>query len=281
MPVVCSVDDALISPIRSVMRRTWATTSSMVAPASPTSVEPASTLLTLSPIRPLISRAACAERCARLRTSEATTAKPRPCSPARAASTAALSARMLVWNAMPSITPMMSAIFLLDALISLIVATTRCTTWPPLPATSAAAAASWPAARELSALCWTVVVICCIEAAVSCNALACCSVRLDRSWLPDAICDDAVAMPSADWRTWLTIVTRLPFIRLNAASSWPVSSLRSTTMWELRSPAATASASTTQRSSGRVTADASIQPMASAISTAAPHTAASIVRSLA
>jgi len=39
----------------------------------------------------------------------ATTAKPRPCSPARAASTAALSARMLVWKAMPSITPMMSA----------------------------------------------------------------------------------------------------------------------------------------------------------------------------
>ena len=60
----------------------------------------------------LISLAASALRCARLRTSAATTAKPRPCSPARAASTAAFSARMLVWNAMPSMTPMMSAIFL-------------------------------------------------------------------------------------------------------------------------------------------------------------------------
>src|SRR5436305_6633032 len=49
-----------------------------------------------------MSLAACEERCARLRTSEATTAKPRPCSPARAASTAALSASRLVWNAISS-----------------------------------------------------------------------------------------------------------------------------------------------------------------------------------
>ena len=49
-------------------------------------------------------------RWARLRTSVATTAKPRPCSPARAASTAALSARILVWKAMPSMTLMMSEI---------------------------------------------------------------------------------------------------------------------------------------------------------------------------
>ena len=54
-------------------------------------------------------------RCARLRTSLATTAKPRPCSPARAASTAALSARILVWKAMPSMTAMMSTIFAAEA----------------------------------------------------------------------------------------------------------------------------------------------------------------------
>jgi hypothetical protein len=34
---------------------------------------------------------------------------PRPCSPARAASTAAFKARMLAWKAMPSMTEMMSA----------------------------------------------------------------------------------------------------------------------------------------------------------------------------
>ena len=42
-----------------------------------------------------MSLAACDERCASVRTSDATTAKPRPASPARAASTAALSAKQI------------------------------------------------------------------------------------------------------------------------------------------------------------------------------------------
>ncbi|MCY1555306.1 hypothetical protein D9M68_919560 [compost metagenome] len=108
----------------SVTRFTLPTISSIVRPASATCLLPSSTFSTESPMRVLISLAAAAERWARLRTSEATTAKPRPCSPARAASTAAFSARMFVWNAMPSITPMMSTIFLDDALIEPIVSTT-------------------------------------------------------------------------------------------------------------------------------------------------------------
>ena len=61
-------------------------------------------------IRSFPSLAASAERCASARTSDATTAKPLPASPARAASTPALSASKLVWNAMPSITEMISEI---------------------------------------------------------------------------------------------------------------------------------------------------------------------------
>jgi hypothetical protein len=68
------------------------TISASVSPADWICLEPAPTRPTLSSISSLISYAALALRCARVLTSEATTAKPRPCSPARAASTAALSA---------------------------------------------------------------------------------------------------------------------------------------------------------------------------------------------
>ena len=50
-----------------------------------------------------ISTVDCAVRSARLRTSSATTAKPRPCSPARAASMAAFNANKLVWSAISRI----------------------------------------------------------------------------------------------------------------------------------------------------------------------------------
>ena len=91
-------------------------------------------------IRSLMSLAACDERCARLRTSDATTAKPRPASPARAASTAALSASRLVWRAISSITPMMSEILREDSSILAMAPTALATTWPPRSATSRACA---------------------------------------------------------------------------------------------------------------------------------------------
>ncbi len=126
----------------SVTRCTDETMSAMVRPAWSTSCEPSVTRCTESPIRSLISLAAADERCASVRTSLATTAKPRPCSPARAASTAAFRARILVWNAMPSMTLMMSAIFFDEAWIPAMVSTTLPTTSPPCDATLAAPMAS-------------------------------------------------------------------------------------------------------------------------------------------
>lgn len=102
---------AAISSIISVTRLTASTISFMVLPAAITSSDPCSIRLTDAPIKPSISFAACALRLARVRTSLATTAKPRPCSPARAASTAAFSARMLVWKAILLMTAVISEIF--------------------------------------------------------------------------------------------------------------------------------------------------------------------------
>ena len=206
----------------SVTRRTLTTTSSMVAPACSTSLLPLSTWLTESLISSLISLAAAADRCARLRTSVATTAKPRPCSPARAASTAAFNARMLVWNAMPSITAMMSTILRDDWLIEPMVCTTCDTTAPPFCATADALSASSLASLALAEFCFTVLVSSSIEAAVSSSDAACCSVRADRSTLPAAICCDAVAMVSVPVRTCCTSPARLSRIDFMANSrlSW-------------------------------------------------------------
>src|SRR3989344_5642794 len=184
MPSLCSAAAVLISPMMPFTRCTPCTISFMVSPALATSWVPESTFSTLDWISALISLAASALRCARLRTSAATTAKPRPCSPARAASTAAFSARMLVWNAMPSITPMMSAIFWLLWWMSCMVLTTCCITSPPLVAVLAAVVASWLAWRAESALWRTVAVSSSMLAAVCSRLLAACSVRWPRFWLP-------------------------------------------------------------------------------------------------
>ena len=115
----------------------------------PTSRVPVSTLLDAdSPIRRLdfLGRLGAALR--QVRTSPATTAKPRPCSPARAASTAAFSARMLVWKAMPSMTPMMSAMRLRA------VADAPPSSRPPAPPPRRRCAADLRGASRPAALAW-------------------------------------------------------------------------------------------------------------------------------
>mmetsp|Transcript_5839 Transcript_5839/g.22853 ORF Transcript_5839/g.22853 Transcript_5839/m.22853 type:complete len:254 (+) Transcript_5839:806-1567(+) len=240
MPSDCSAVAVVISPMMSLTRSTAPTSSSMVLPASATRRAPASTRSTLLPIRLLISLAASALRPASDRTSPATTAKPRPCSPARAASTAAFSARMLVWKAMPSMVPMMSAICFELWLMSPMVAMTPCTTSPPRAATLLADAASWVAVWAVSAFWRTVAFISSIDAAVCSRLAACSSVRCDRSVLPLAISPAPVRMESAPLRTWVTICTRPSRMPASAANNSAISSRPSARMSALRSPPATA-----------------------------------------
>ena len=246
-PRLCSSLAELISPTMSVTLRIDATISCIVAPVRSTRAVPLSTRPTDSSISPLIWRAASALRCASVRTSLATTAKPRPCSPARAASTAALSARMFVWNAIPSITRMMSAILRELSLMPRIVSTTSRTIWPPCSATCEDPIASWLAWRALSAFWRTVVPSSSIEAAVSCSELACCSVRTDKSELPLAISPLAPATALAFVRTSCTVRARLSRMVRSAAITLSVSPARSA-IGVARSPAATAPATSLSRS---------------------------------
>ncbi|MDT4835782.1 hypothetical protein FQZ97_694570 [compost metagenome] len=237
----------------SVTRRTDVTISCMVAPAASTWSEPTDTFCTESSIKPLISLAAAALRWARARTSLATTAKPLPCSPARAASTAAFSARMLVWKAMPSITPTMSAMRLELSAMPRIVPTTSPTARPPRVATSEAAIASSDALRELSALLRTVDDSSSMLAAVSSRDAACCSVREDRSMLPAAISREPVWISSTPRRTADTVRARLSCMRLTAPYSTPISLLPRCSMRLVRSPAAMRSNRRPASCSGRKT----------------------------
>ncbi|PMQ11810.1 hypothetical protein JaAD80_23150 [Janthinobacterium sp. AD80] len=250
--MLCSALAAVISAMMSVTRRTLSTTSPMVLPACRTSRVPLLTCSTESPIRALISRAAAAERCAKLRTSVATTAKPRPCSPARAASTAAFRARIFVWKAMPSMTPMMSTIFVDAVSMAPMVSTTSLTMLPPRSATPDAATAIWLAWRALSAFCFTVLVSSSIDDAVSSSELACCSVRADRSWLPAAISPDAVAIALVPVCTSDTTLRSASFMPCRARIRSPISSLAAGPKCVRKSPSATVSATFTAACSGTV-----------------------------
>ncbi|CCJ88926.1 FIG00453152: hypothetical protein [Cronobacter turicensis 564] len=153
-------------------------------------------------ISDLISFAAWALRLARLRTSPATTAKPRPCSPARAASTEAFSARMLVWNAMPSMTLVISPIFAEALSISCMVEMALDTTSPPREAASVALCAWVLACAAASVELATDAVISSTALAVSRRLEAACSVRPERSWFPAAISFAATFTEALASRSW-------------------------------------------------------------------------------
>ena len=90
--VISLPTDSVFSTTSSSAEAVWLITD---LPAEMASIEPS--------ISSVVSRAASADFWARFLTSSATTANPFPAAPARAASMAALSASMFVWNAMSSI----------------------------------------------------------------------------------------------------------------------------------------------------------------------------------
>jgi hypothetical protein len=102
--VACSLEALFISLISSVTDSTPLTIFSRASAVSFAILAPTSDFFIESSIKSAVSFAAFADRPARFLTSSATTAKPFPCWPALAASTAALSASILVWKAISSIT---------------------------------------------------------------------------------------------------------------------------------------------------------------------------------
>ena len=170
---------------------------------------------------------------------------------------------------------MMSAILRLLSLMPFMVRTTSATTSPPCVATVWALSASWLAARALSAFWRTVELSSSIEAEVSSRALACCSVRADRSLLPWAISALAVATPSAPRRTSPTMPANCCCMAPSVCSNWPGSSLPVASRAYVRSPCAMACASWRLRCTGctieRVTSAANAKPSAMAASAQAPR----------
>src|SRR6185369_2431091 len=229
---------------------TSATTPRMRSPTSATVRAPTATLSAESSMSALISLAAVAERCASERTSAATTAKPRPCSAARAASTAALSARMLVWNAIASMTEMMSLMRALESEMSDIVFTRPSTDSPPCSTAARALAATSAACLDFSLLSATVTAMSSMALAVCCRLEEASSVREDRSALPCAISSELVATSRAVRCTsWITRV-RCACMSPMARSSSPNSSLRAARIWCERSPFLMRSAACTASRSG-------------------------------
>ena len=155
-----------------------------------------------------ISPAAFWLRSASFLTSEATTAKPLPCSPARAASIAAFSARRLVWRAISSMMDILDAIsFMADTVLA--------TAWPLSLASVADLTAIFSVCRELSAFCRMLEDICSIEELASSAEAACslapwdiCSEVELSAWLPEVTLSAANFTSVTTWVRFCTMVER-------------------------------------------------------------------------
>ncbi len=148
--------------------------------------------------------AASADRIARLRTSSATTAKPLPASPARAASTAALRASRLVWKAISSMTLIILAVSSELLRISLMALAIRFIESVPLLAALRASAARVLACVALAAFCLVIDDISSRLEEVSSRPAACSVAPCASDWDAEEICSEALASwsePSASCPT--------------------------------------------------------------------------------
>ena len=229
------------------------------------------------------------DRSASFPTSSATTANPRPCSPARAASIAALRASRLVWSAISPITPTMPPIRSLEAAIASIASTALPTASAPpaaLPIESfAEPLTSWRVAETCSTLAciWLMLLpVCstlaawlwacsatCSTLAVSSSTLAAVSSSVE-AWLcaPSASCRALEEIPSEEEATWTAvrpissiIWLSLPLMPLNASPSSPISSRLRTSTARLRSPSAICLAASTRECTGLVIRRVRVRPI--------------------
>ena len=238
MPLLCSALAWPTSSMMAVTRSTALSTPSMLAPDWRTSSLPSAMPLMLVWMSVRISLAAAPLRWASARTSDATTANPRPASPARAASTAAFSARMLVWKAMPSITATISPICRDDSLIWLIFSTARRTACPLACAVREASPTWLLAWRVWLAFCWAELSSSVTAAEASCSPSTCSCVRSVSSRFGAASASPVSARLRALSRTWATSVCSWSRMVRMASSRSAVSSRPLTSMGTFRRPAA-------------------------------------------
>ena len=176
-------------------------------------------LTVLSMIR-VVFWAASADFPARFLTSSATTAKPFPASPALAASTAALSERMFVWNAISSIVLTIFLVSLENWLISFMALTSSdimaLTSWTAVPAAFALSLAS-AASEELALIDSEIDAIFSESSWID---AACCVAPWARAWAPDETSSVPLKSWSEAWSTFERAAERLSriYIRLSRIS---------------------------------------------------------------
>ena len=164
----------------------------------------------------MISLAAIWLRSASFRTSLATTANPFPCSPARAASIAALSASRLVWREISSMMVILPAMTFMARTVS-------STATPPFAASSADFSAIFSVCIALSAFCLMLAAISSMDEEASSAAAACSLAPWDiisepeeSSWLPAATLSAAFFTSAT---TSASLATMLASARINSSCS--------------------------------------------------------------